>query len=240
MQPKKSSKGWLLAVGILGIGLLICGGGIAGFFVLALMSESANTDPEIITKPSPSVSPEKETAANVQKIDLKGWVDPSGKWGKTEYVGGEFSMTSNREDYFFVLVTKSDFVTEGASTSVTVRNRRNMDSRLGYGLVFLSDPKPIQQGYAFLIDTKKKRYRVVRHDKLKESAVVNWTVSNAIKDGTQLNKLEATHKDDLIDLFINGEKVTSIRNTYGYKGGVAGLYSGGAATIGFRNFEIRK
>ncbi len=149
-------------------------------------------------------------------------------------------MTSNRPDYFFVLVTTKDFSSEGASTRVTVRNRRNMDSRLGYGLVFHSDPKPLQQGYALLIDAKRKRYRVVRHDKTKEIAVADWASSNAIKDGTQLNTLEVNHNGDLIDLVINGEKVTSIRNTHGFKGGVAGLYSGGAAVIGFRDFEIRK
>ncbi|HMO80082.1 MAG TPA: hypothetical protein PKD24_04760 [Pyrinomonadaceae bacterium] len=241
MQPQKSSKTWLFVVGLLGIGLLICGGGVVGFIALMAM-QSDDPPTEVVTSKSP-VSDVKEAEkeyANVQKIDLSRWVDPKGKWGKTEYIGDEFSMTSTRPDYFFVLVTTKDYSTEGASARVTVRNRRNMDSRLGYGLVFHSDPSPLQQGYAFLIDSKRKRYRVVRHDKTKEVTVIEWTNSNAIKDGTQLNVLEVKHNDDLFDILINGEKVTTVRNTHGFKGGVAGLYSGGAAVVGFRNFEIRK
>jgi len=34
--------------------------------------------------------------------------------------------------------------------------------------------------------------------------------------------------------------VTSIKNVYGYSGGVVGLYSGDAAKIGFKDLEIRK
>jgi hypothetical protein len=43
-----------------------------------------------------------------------------------------------------------------------------------------------------------------------------------------------------IDLLINDQKVTSIRNTYGFKGGVAGVYSGDAAKAAFSKLEIRK
>src|SRR5690349_13765709 len=31
MQPKKKSKTWMWVVGLLGVGLLLCGGGVVGF-----------------------------------------------------------------------------------------------------------------------------------------------------------------------------------------------------------------
>jgi len=111
---------------------------------------------------------------------------------------------------------------------------------LGYGLVFHSNPQPLKQDYAFLIDAKKKRYRVVHHVPQDEPVVVRWTNSSAINDGSVANVLEVRDLNGNIDLFINDQKVTSIRNTFGFKGGVAGVYSGDAAKAAFSKLEIRK
>jgi hypothetical protein len=115
-----------------------------------------------------------------------------------------------------------------------------MNSTLGYGIVFLSDPRPLQQGYAFLIDSKRKKFRVVRHEPKNELVVVNWTNAPSIKAGTLPNELAVEHNGDLIDLYINGTMVTQIRNVHGYQGGTAGLYAGDAAKIAFRDLEIRR
>jgi hypothetical protein len=69
---------------------------------------------------------------------------------------------------------------------------------------------------------------------------VRWTNSSAIKDGSQENVLEVRDTNGNIDLYINDQKVTSIRNTYGYKGGVAGVYTGDAARAAFSKLEIRR
>ena len=45
---------------------------------------------------------------------------------------------------------------------------------------------------------------------------------------------------DKIELYINGTMVNSIKNVYGFKGGVVGLYSGDAVKIAFKNLELRK
>lgn len=139
-----------------------------------------------------------------------------------------------------MLVAKPEYSTESAVTSVTLRNVDNADSQLGYGLIFLSDPVPLQKGYAFLIDTKNQKYRVVRHAPRQEIDLVKWAGSTAIRSGMQENTLRADHKGDNIDLYINDQKVTTIKNTHGYRGGVAGIYSGDAARIAFKDLEIRK
>ena len=135
-----------------------------------------------------------------------------------------------------ILISKTD----DADTRVTLSNLANADSQFGYGLVFHSDPQPLRQDYAFLIDTKRKKYRVVTHKPQKETAVIKWTASPAIKGGDEENTLEVRDLPDKIELYINGTMVNSITNVYGYGGGVVGLYSGDGVKIAFKNLEIRR
>jgi hypothetical protein len=245
MQPKKS-RTWLWVVGIFGILLLLCGGGFAVFLGFAIYNADNTNDNGRVstnnknTRPSPSPKDVPDDRTSVQKIDLSGWVQPNSLYGNTEFTGGELLMSSKQKGFYYVLVAQRDYTTENATTSVKVRNVDNADSSMGYGLVFHSDPQPLQQGYAFLIDTKKKRYRIVRHIPKDEPVVVKWTNSTAIKDGSQENILEARDANGSVDLYINGEKVTTIRNTYGSKPGVPGIYSGDGAKAAFSNLEIRK
>lgn len=243
MQPQKSSKSWMWIVGVIGVVLLLCGGGIVGFFALALMNADPVVDNNNNSRPRPSptvYSSGSNSTGETETVDLSKWVRENNTIGTTEFVNGEFIMGAKEKRYYYVLVANVEHSTELANTSVKVRNVNDSPSALGYGLIFLSNPKPLIQGYAFLIDTQKKRYRVVRHEPQKELLVVNWTNSSAIKAGTQENILEAEHKKDQIQLKINGQSVTSIPNVYGYKGGVAGLYSGDGAKIGFRDLAIRR
>ena len=150
-------------------------------------------------------------------------------------------MGAKQKGFYYVLVAPEDYKTENADTRVTLRNIDNAPAgTLGYGLIFHSNPKPLQQGYAFLIDTIKRRYRVVNHSPSKESTVITWTSSNAVKSGAEENTLEVRDLDDQIELYINKTKVNSIQNLHGYPGGVAGLYSGNGVKIAFKDLEIRK
>lgn len=243
---KKSSKTWLWAVGILGLVVLLCGGGFVGLVFLGMAvdhnsnstANSTTTNGRTLTTTSPTATPDDRN--NVQTIDLSEWVRDFSAYGVTEFTGGEFIMSSKQKKFYYVLVASEEYSTEGATTKVTLRNIDDAASTLGYGLIFHSDPNPLTQDYAFLIDTQKKKYRVVRHEPQKETSMVPWTNSTAIKDGSQENVLEARDKGDSTELYINGQMVTSVKNNYGYKGGVAGLYSGDAVKIAFKNMEIRK
>ena len=73
-----------------------------------------------------------------------------------------------------------------------------------------------------------------------EPVIIKWTNSSAIKDGDQENVLEVRDKNGNVELYINGERITSISNTYGYKGGVPGVYSGDGVRAAFSKLEIRK
>jgi hypothetical protein len=103
-----------------------------------------------------------------------------------------------------------------------------------------SDPTPLTKDYAFLIDSMKKRFRIVRHEPEKEKVVTPWTNSALIKEGGAPNDLEVRDKGSSLEFYINGQLATSVKNTEGPTSGVPGLYSGDAAKIGFKKLQIAK
>ena len=257
VQPKKkSSKTWLWVVGLLGLGLLLCGGGVVGFVALAIYNaepSGSNTASNSTTFPSNTSSTRSNTAntrsntappsdgrTSLETIDFSRWVQTDNTYGNTDYTDDELIMSAKKKGFYYVLVAQRNYLTENANTRLTVRNMDDADSSMGYGLVFHSNPTPLQQGYAFLIDAKKKRYRVVRHIPQDEPVVIKWTNSSAIKDGDEENVLEVRDKNGTVELYINDERITSINNTYGYKGGVPGVYSGDGVRAAFSKLEIRK
>ena len=254
--PRKSSKAWIWVVLILVVVVVLCGtGSVVGLYFIGKSAEEANTTANTTNRAFPpgnkvatntsttnTSTSGDSTRTNVQDIDLSDWVRENSTYGNTEFSGGEFTMSSKQKGFYYVLVAPDDYSTDGGNTRVTLRNVDNMDSRYGYGLIFHSNPSPLIQDYAFLIDTKKKKYRVVRHEPSDEKTVIAWTNSDAIKDGTQENTLEVRDKpsQNKVELYINGQLVNSIPNQYGYKGGVPGLYAGDQAKIAFKNLQIAK
>lgn len=241
--PRKKSRTWAWVLGLLGLGVLMCGLGLLGFLGLAVYY-TPEEDPGIATEtnskqtsPTPTASPLPDS--KVQKADLSQW-ETTSTHGTVTFSGGELFMTSARARYYYAMCAAADFKTEDSAVRVTVRNVNGAASELGYGLIFHSDPKPLVKGYAFLIDTARKRYRVVRHEPNKEHNVVAWTDSNAINGGSEANKLEVRHKNDINEIYVNDTLLTSIRNVYGHKGGVAGLYAADGIRIGFKDLEIVK
>lgn len=248
-SPKKSSKSWLWVLGILGVLAVVCGGGLIGLVAWVSTFEDntnwnsdngSNASANSSNSSSVSKSATPDDRKNVRNIDLSLWAKGPSQYGNTEYQSGDFLMQANQEGFYYVLVAPSIYKTEDATTGVTIENRDNASTEMGYGLVFHSNPTPLKKGYAFLIDSDKKRYRIVRHIPGNELAVQNWTNSDAIKEGSQPNVVEIRDENGEIDFYINGEKVATKTNTFGYKGGVAGLYAGTSSPIIFSNFEIRQ
>lgn len=244
--PKKSSKTWVWVLGILAVVGLVCGGGLVGFFAwVASQDTNRNTSFSGSPSPSPSATTTGTTTStssrtSVQRPDLSKWVQTFSAYGTTEFTSDELVMGSKQKGFYYVLVAPDDYNYEAADVTVTVRNIDNVASSMGYGLIFHSNPTPLTQDYAFLIDSKRKRYRVVRHEPQKETSVVSWTNSAKIKEGSEANILEARDNGESVDLYINGEKVTTIKNTHGYKNGVPGVYSGDSVKAAFSKLEIRE
>lgn len=245
--PKKSSKAWVWVLLILGVLVLLCGGGFAGLLYIGSQNDAQRGN-EVASNGNSSTFGSKNSNSSTStggrsastKLDLSKWEQTDASYGNTDYSDGEFRMSSKLKGYYFVLAGTADQKSVNADVMVTARNIDDATTNLGFGLVFHSKTTPLEQGYALLIDSKKKRYRVVHHEPKKETAVVNWTKSDAILDGTSENTLEIRDQSDSIDIYINGKKVNSIKNQYGYSSGVVGLYAADAVKIGFKNLEIRK
>jgi hypothetical protein len=246
--PPQKSKTWLWVLGILGGLMLICGGGLVGFIFWAasLENNNSNNNRIIAGNSNDAANSENKTKStltsktSVQKIDLSRWADGDTDLGNTEYVDNELFMGSKQKGYYYVLAAKAEYKTENATTKVNVRNVNNAKTALGFGLIIHSNPVPLRQDYAFLIDSVNKKFRIVRHIPGDEISVVGWTRSPAVKDGTDTNTLEVRDANKTMNFYINGEIVKTLPNTDGYSGGVTGLYSGDAVQIAFSNLEISK
>lgn len=237
--PPRKSKNWLWALGIIGGLILLCGGGSVGFiaWVASLPETDANYNGSKTVNTPQNTSSDKTTR---QVIDLSKWVKGDTDIGTTEYSNGRFIMGSKQPGYYYVLVSQAIYKTENAITKVTVKNINEDSTTLGFGLVVHSNPIPLTQDYAFLIDSESQKYRVVRHLPGEEIVVVGWTRSSAIKNGDAENVLEVRDENKKMNFYINGEFIKTVDNKDGYSGGVAGLYSGDAVQAAFSNFEIKK
>lgn len=248
-----SSRAWLWITGIFVIFVLLCGGGgIVGVLWLAYQQEGdlgstlqeKNSKSVAVDKrptSSPVTTSRNDTPAiEAEVIDLSLWVSESSPYGKTEMIGDEFVMASRQKNYYYALVSSPDYSTDGASTSVVVRNVDSRASDLGYGLIFHSHQSPLVNDYAFLIDSAKKRFRIVRHQPGKEIPVIPWTPSPVINGGSSENLLEVRDKGDTLEFYINRQLVKSIKDQFGVPEGVPGLYSGDGVRAAFKNLEIRR
>ncbi len=251
--PKKS-KTWLWAIGIIGAVVLLCGGSLTGFIFYAAnrevnnrntnstsVSDSQQKNPTPYDRKPSEKNPVSNNGTNVQKVDLAKWADGKTEMGACEFKDGELRLSSAKKKFYYVLASSSTvYKTEDAATKVTVRNVDDAASQLGYGLIIHSNPVPLKQDYAFLIDSVNKKYRIVRHKPGEEIVVVAWTRSAAIKDGGDENILEVRDQNKKMNFYINGEFIKTVDNEHGFDGGVTGLYSGDAVDIAFSDLEISK
>lgn len=238
---KAKSKSWIWVLGILAVVVVVCGGGALGFIALvaSVDTESGKNGNKAVIDLSTKSSP-TSTDGNFEQIDLSKWTDTDPAYANSEFKNGEFIMGTKEKGFYYVLVASTKYQTDDSTTRLSIRNVEEKSSRLGYGLIFHSDPKPLIKDYGFLIDADKQRYRVVKHAPGSETDIIKWTKSTVIKDGTQKNVLEIRDRNGEISLYINGQKIDSIKNSEGYKGGVAGIYSGDGVPVAFSNFEIGK
>src|SRR5437868_2364949 len=132
--PAKSSKAWIWVVGILGIMVLVCGGGLIAFFAWAASQANKNipnttntgTNFNKIGSPTPignkpSNSGSNSSRTSVTTVDFTTMVHGNSEFGNTEYTGGEFLMNAKQKGYYYVVATPPEYKTEMADTRVTVR-----------------------------------------------------------------------------------------------------------------------
>ena len=244
-MPKKKSRGWIWALVILFVAVVVCGGGFAGLVFLGAISDSgdtvANTDTEGGDRDKGKAD-EDQAGKVVESDDMSDWPSVLSTFSDLDvtYSAGELYLNT-RKNYFYVISTGARFKTADSSVSVHVRNPSGQPVTFGYGLVVNSDPSEVlKTDFAFVIRSDTRNYRVAQHENKKETVVVNWTYSDAIKQGTRSNILEVRSDGDEMKFFINGELVKTVTDYSDYRGGVAGLYTSDDVPIAFSKLELRR
>lgn len=239
-SAKKSKTGlWILGI----VGGLIIIGGISFVGLIGLVAyNTPDPSPPPKVKETPNAKTPAKTAENVQNDDFSTWRTDSNDYGTSEYVNGEFIMSSKNTGYFYVLVSsEEDMKTSDAATKITVRNVNGVLTKTGYGLLIHSDKdKPLEVGYGFLIDAAKQSFRIVQHNSRKETVVKDWTRLPAIRSGTQTNELEVKDVSGKLSMYVNGQFAATITDSVKNSDGVFGLYAGDQIPIAFSNLVITK
>jgi hypothetical protein len=245
--PRKKSRTWLWVLGIFATLILVCGGGFLGVMYYIgsvadniVSNATSNSTSSTRSNTTKNATPSPQTPAQTDEVDMAGWTKEPTVWGTTQYENNEMIMASKDKGYYFVQVATDKYETEGATTRVTLRNIDNGGTTLGYGIVFHSDTSPLTKDYAFLIDTKQDRYRIVQHSPGEERTIKQWTKASAIRDGVQENTIEVRDKSGDLAFYVNNEMVASFKNTGGPKSGVPGIYSGDGIKVGFKHLQVVK
>ncbi len=246
VKPKKKSKALIWILGIFGTFLVLGGIGFVGLLAWLganIDSLDNSNDKKTIKKtetPKPTTKETQKTSS--QKDDLSNWEYSDATLGTADYSNGKLLMNSATPRYIFVLATfDKNFVTENATSKLTVTNQDNISTTFGYGIIVQSNPDtPLKSDFAFAIDSKTQRYRIVKHVNKKETILSDWKKSNAIKAGTESNVLEVNTNNNELKFSINGEYVTTIKDNLNENNGIIGLYVSDTSPVSFSDMEISK
>jgi hypothetical protein len=170
------------------------------------------------------------------------WTGPSA-YGRVWYDNEEYHMHAITGRYIVMYAPdKPEYHDENATVRVGMRSIDGDPPETGYGLVVHGEKKTDNlEDYGFLIyNGSNPKYKIVLHRAGSETKIVDWTPSSTIRTGTLPNQLEVRIRDTKMDLYINGQFVTSIVDEAGYKRGRVGFYTSDKGEVAFDDLEINK
>ena len=241
-KVKSGSKAWMWAIGVLLAGLILCGGGgVVSLLILSNLPKEPppkakdRTTTETVETPENNDDIRKfDKRVNFNDINFK-----NTKFITIEKTANELELTCV-DGYFYVIAfEKSD--SENSTISLNVKNPSGKMTKSGFGVVFHSDPnKALRRDYAFVIDSNKGKYRFVSHKDTKETEIIGWKRTSAIRRGTRENKLEVKIYKKEAKLYINDEFIKTVKIKTTYRNNVAGVYTSDDIPITFSDMEIRR
>src|SRR6266446_7482891 len=137
---------------------------------------------------------------------------------------------------------KKDYYTKDATVRVGLRSIDGNPPSTGYGLVVHGEKKNDKlEDYGFLIyNGPNPKYKIVLHKGGAETNIVAWTSSSVIRTGTSPNQIEVRIRDLKMDLYINGQFITSVTDEANYRRGRVGFYTSDAGEVAFDDLEVSK
>ncbi len=176
-------------------------------------------------------------------FSTQSWGTGPSQYGNIWYQDEAYHMHATKGRYFVTYgPDRPEYKTENATVRVGLRSVDGDPPDAGYGLVVHGELKDGKlEDYGFLIyNSDNPKYRIVLHKAGEESKLVDWTSSSAIRTGTSPNQLEVRIRDRKMDLYINGQFVTSITDAENYQRGRVGLYTSDAGEVAFDDLEVSK
>lgn len=173
----------------------------------------------------------------------KTWGVSDSTFGKIWYEDEEYHVHGNKGGYIVMYAPEQkEYKDENATVRIGLRSIDGNAPDAGFGLIVHGVKKNNQlEDYGFLIyNGSSPKYAVVLHRAGKESKVVDWTSSSAIRTGTAPNQIEVRIRDLKMDFYINGQFITSVTDEASYRDGRVGVYSSDTGEVAFDDLEISK
>jgi hypothetical protein len=170
----------------------------------------------------------------------------TGTWddGRAWYSDEEYHMhaISGRFIEMYAPENDKDYYTRDATVKIGLRSIDGNPPNTGYGLVVHGEKKESKlEDYGFLIyNGPDPKYKIILHKAGVETNIVSWTASSVIRTGTSPNQIEVRISGLKLDLYINGQFITSIVDSAGYKTGRVGFYTSDAGEVAFDDLEINR
>ena len=161
-----------------------------------------------------------------------GWSEYSDEDVERKYEDGEFHMLVKKKHYATGSYRKgaySDFILE-----VDVRQ---VSGEVGYyGVNFREGA-----GKFYRISVSGKEYRITKFEKETKRTLKDWTESEYIKKGKEINRLKVIAHGSQIMVFVNDEYLTTVTDSSFVKGAVsmiAGTWDEPNVHVHFDNFKV--
>ena len=264
-QPqRRSAWPWILGIGavlvFLGIGLVIL-----VFAIASMTSDNSNnrnsnnansrvanrnTNANTNTNKNSNSENTNDNTSNrstlatfTDDFSTQTWGAGASQYGKTWYQDEEYHMHATKGGFLVMYgPDNKDYRDENATVRVGLRSVNSDSPETGYGLTVHGEKKDGKlEDYGFLIiNGTSPKYAVVLHRGGKESKVIDWTSSSTIRTGTSPNQIEVRIRDLKMDLYINGQFITSVTDEANYRRGRVGLYTSDVGEVAFDDLEISK
>jgi hypothetical protein len=188
---------------------------------------------------------DNSTRADLTSFDddfsAESWGTGVSQFGRTWYDDDEYHMHATVNGYIVMYSPdKPEYHDDNATVRVTLHSVDGTPPAKGYGLVVHGQKKDGNlEDYTFLISNgSEPRYRIVEHKAGVETKLADWTASSAIRGGTSPNQIEVRMRDLRMDLYINGQFITTVNTDA--KSGRVGFYTSDVNEVAFDDLEISK
>lgn len=257
---KRSAWPWIIGIGVI---LMLMGIGVVILFIAiasvtndnnnnrvantnanwrsANRNSNSNSNANVVTN---SNSDTRSTLTNfTDDFSAKSWGIGPSTYGNIWYQDDEYHMHAVKGSYIVMYgPDKKEYYDENATVRVGLRSIDGDSPSHGYGLIVHGEKKDGKlEDYGFLIyNGSESKYEVILHKAGIETKIVEWTPASVIRTGTSPNQLEVRIRDVRVDFYINGQFITSITDTAGYRRGRVGFYTSDAGEVAFDDLEISK